>query len=132
VLTGPAKEVDMATKSVRIDEDVFDAAAAEASRSHRSIAEQVNYWAAVGRRVTSATGVDQRRIDLVVSGRAPFSGLTAEERLIAHARIDTAVEQRSASVSFGELARLDGVTTVTLDDGGNLVQTAPDGTITRL
>ncbi len=122
----------VAAKSVRIDEAIVHAAAATAARTHRSTAEQVNYWAAVGRRVTSATGVDQRRLDMVVAGAAQFSTLTGEERVIAHARIDTDIEQRSTATSFSELARLDGVTTVTMNDDGDLIQTAPDGTTTRL
>lgn len=119
-------------KSVRIDQDLVDAAASMAARTHRSTAEQINYWAAVGRRVTAATGVDQRRLDLVVSGQAQFSTLTESERVIAHARVDANIEQRAATTSLAELARLDGVTTVTMDDDGALVQISPDGTTTRL
>ncbi len=120
------------TKSVRIDGDIVDAAAATAARSHRSTAEQINYWADLGRRVASATGVDQRRLDMVVSGEAQFSTLTADERVIAHARVDADIQQRAAAVSFGELARLDGVTTVTMNEDGDLVQTTPNGTTARL
>ena len=119
-------------RSVRISAAIVDAAAALAEDAHRSVAEQVNYWASVGRRVTSATGVDQRRLDRVVSGEASFSTLSDEERIIAHARIDADIEQRAQSAPLAELARLDGVTTVTMDDDGGLIATSPDGTITRL
>ncbi len=119
-------------KSVRIDADIVAAAASTAAHAHRSTAEQINYWAAVGRRVTAATGVDQRRLDLVVSGEAQLSTLTAEERVIAHARIDADIEQRAAATSLAAQARLDGVTTVTMDDDGQLVQTTPDGRTSRL
>lgn len=119
-------------RSVRIDGEIVDAAATTAAENHRSMAEQVNYWAAVGRRVTSATGVDQRRLDAVVAGDGQFAALTDEERVVAHARVDAAVEQRVAATSLGAAERAAGVTTVTLDDDGQLVEVAPDGTTTRL
>jgi hypothetical protein len=119
-------------KSVRISPELVQAATVTAARERRSAAEQINYWAAVGRRVTAATGVDQRRLDRVVSGEAQFAELTDAERVIAHARIDVAIEQRAAQTPLGELARLEGVTTVTMDDDGRLVKISPDGTTRRL
>ncbi|WP_108665941.1 TA system antitoxin ParD family protein [Euzebya rosea] len=118
-------------KSVRINSDLVDAAEAAALRAHRSTAEQVNYWAAVGRRVTAATGVDQRRLDAVVAGAGQFDDLSADERVIAHARIDANIERAVAMTPLAEMARADGVTTVTVDESGHLVWTAPDGTVSN-
>ncbi|AXV10111.1 hypothetical protein DVS28_b0341 (plasmid) [Euzebya pacifica] len=118
-------------KSVRIDGDLVAAAEAAAMAGHRSTAEQVNYWAAVGRRIIAATGVDQGRMDAVVAGTGQFDDLTAEERVIAHARIDVTIEQAVTRTPLAEHARADGITTVTVDESGQLVWTSPDGTISH-
>lgn len=39
----------MSSVSVRIDKDLFDAAAAEGKAEYRSAAQQINFWAKVGR-----------------------------------------------------------------------------------
>jgi hypothetical protein len=120
-----------AAKSVRINGDLVDAAEAAAIAGHRSTAEQVNYWAAVGRRITAATGVDQRRLDAVVAGNDQFADLSAEERVIAHARIDATIEPAVTRTPLAEHARTDGITTVTVDESGQLVWTSPDGTVSH-
>lgn len=39
----------MSSVSVRIDKDLFDAATAEGKAEYRSAAQQINFWAKVGR-----------------------------------------------------------------------------------
>lgn len=39
----------MTSVSVRVDKDLFDAAAAEGKAEFRSAAQQINFWAKVGR-----------------------------------------------------------------------------------
>jgi len=40
---------EMATISVRMDKELFDAAAVEGKAEFRSAAQQINFWAKVGR-----------------------------------------------------------------------------------
>jgi hypothetical protein len=74
------------------------------------------------------TLMDETRIDAVVAGRAQMSILSAVDRVVAHDRIDRAIEQRVATAEFGALARAAGVTTVAITADGEVVRTSPDDT----
>jgi hypothetical protein len=66
-------------------------------------------------------------IDAVASD-AQFSELNGDEANIAHALIDANIARRAASERFGAARRRSGQRTVSLDDDGNLTETAADGT----
>jgi hypothetical protein len=96
------------------------------------VAEQINYWARIGMQVERSSTVTNRRVLAVAAGDAQFSALTPEERTAAHAVIDARMAERVARERFGPAARLAGQTTVSLDDAGNLIEIAPDGSRRRL
>lgn len=116
----------------RISADIATVAAAIASAEHRTVAEQINYWLRIGLQVERATSLDQRRVLAVVAGDAQFSTLDPTERAAAHAAIDARMAERISNERFGPAARRTGQVTVAIDDDGNLIESAPDGTRRRL
>jgi deoxyxylulose-5-phosphate synthase len=116
----------------RISSDVVAAATEVGSSEHRSAAEQINHWARIGMQVERSSTLANRRVLAVAAGRAQFSELHPDERVAAHALIDAAIAERVASARFGESARAEGQRTVSLDEQGNLIEIAADGTITAL
>ena len=66
-----------------------------------------------------------------MAGTGQFADLSADERVIAHARIDANIERAINRTPLAEMARTDGVTTVAVDESGRLVWTAPDGTVSN-
>ena len=116
----------------RITRDIVDAAASIAPTVDRSAAEQINHWARVGMHVERSTSIDQRRILQVVAGNAQFRDLNEVERAAAHANIDARIADRIAKASFGARARAEGNRTVSIDDDGNLIEIAADGTVKAL
>jgi deoxyxylulose-5-phosphate synthase len=116
----------------RVSADVFAAAVAVGAQEHRSATEQVNYWARIGMQVERWGTVSNRRVIEVAGGQAQFKDLTAEERQIAHALIDATIAERAATTRFGPTARAQGSRTVSLDDDGNLIEIAPDGSTRTL
>jgi len=116
----------------RVSADVAAAAAAVAPSEHRSVAEQINYWARIGMQIERSGTLANRRVLAVAAGEEQFSSLTAEERAAAHAIVDARIAGRVVKERFGAAARRAGQTTVSLDDEGNLVEIAPDGSRRRL
>jgi hypothetical protein len=116
----------------RIDGDIVDTATAVADLDHRSTAGQVNYWARLGMEVDRSGSVTTRRAREVAAGRAQFTELTDPERAAAHAHVNAAISGRVADADFGAAARARGVPSVSLDEDGNVIETAPDGTVRKL
>jgi hypothetical protein len=82
--------------------------------------------------VDRSGSVTTRRVREVAAGRAQFSELTDPERAAAHAQVNAAISSRVADADFGAAARARGVPSVSLDEDGNVIETAPDGTVRKL
>ena len=122
----------MNTKTVRLPIDLIEAAESESVDQHRSASKQLEHWARFGM-LFDRQGTDSlRRIRRVVAGHAPFTGLTDDERLVAHATIDANISTSANSISFADRLAARGVTTVSMDADGQMVRRQPDGTITLL
>lgn len=116
----------------RIAADIAAGAAAIAPTEHRSITEQINYWARIGMQVERSGSLAHRRVLAVANGEAQFSTLSPDERIVAHALVDAGIAERASSERFGAAARAAGQTTVSLDDDGNVIEIAPGGARRRL
>ena len=112
----------------RVAGDIAATASAVAPAENRSVAEQISHWARIGMQVERAGSVGNRRILAAAVGRAQFSSLTDDdERTAAHALADARIAELAAAQSFGAAARADGHWAVSLDDDGNLIEIAADG-----
>ena len=116
----------------RVAADIAATATSVAAAERRSVAEQISHWARIGMLVERSGSVATRRLLAVVSGEGQFSDLSGDERVTAHALVDARIAELAASSSFGPAARADGQRTVSVDDEGNLIEIAPDGTRQRL
>lgn len=111
----------------RVPQDVAATAKAVAATENRSAAEQISHWARIGMQVERSGSVATRRVLAVSTGEAQFSSLTDDERVVAHARVDARISELAANQSFGAAARAEGHSTVSLDEHGNLIEIAADG-----
>jgi hypothetical protein len=116
-----------ADRPTRFASDLLESAAVEGKRESRSAKQQLDYWARVGRSVSMHQTAARRRIVTALAGELPLADLTEDERLVANADLDTSIQMRAQSVSFGARLAAEGVTTVALDDEGALVEYRPDG-----
>jgi ParD-like antitoxin of type II bacterial toxin-antitoxin system len=121
-----------ASTPTRVAADVAATAASVAPTESRTVTEQINYWLRIGMQVERSGSVANRRVLAVAAGEAQFSTLTPDERTAAHALIDAGIAERAAKQRFGPDARTAGHTTVSIDDDGNLIEIAPDGSRRRL
>lgn len=123
---------DTADRVTRIAADLMDSAAAEGARQSRSAKQQLDHWARVGRAVTSQHSVAHRRVEAALAGDVPVRELTVEEGVVFNAEISAAIQEGLAGADYGAVLSARGITTVALDDDGEIVQHRPDGSAVRL
>ena len=75
------------TSVLRISSSLADTAEKAGSVFHRKAAQQIEYWASLGRALEAMPGVSHQNIEAALAARTDFDALNAEERAIALARI---------------------------------------------
>lgn len=106
--------------------------AAEGVEPRRAMSRQVEYWTRFGMYFDGQTSAARRRIERAVSGEAPLGDLAPDEATVANALIDAAISTAANETSFADRLAARGVTTVVMDDQGQMVRRHPDGTSTAL
>lgn len=117
---------------MRFAADLFNAAAVEGARQSRSAKQQLDHWARVGRAVSSQHSASRRRVEAALRGEVPMRDLSVEEGVVFNAEIAAAIEQNLARSDYGEMLAAEGITSVALNDDGDLVEYRPDGTAVLL
>ncbi|MHC9292944.1 TA system antitoxin ParD family protein [Mycobacterium sp. LTG2003] len=116
----------------RFAADLMDSAAAEGARQSRSAKQQLDHWARVGRAVSSQHSAARRRVEAALTGEMPLRSLTVEEGVVFNAEISAAIEESLGRADYGKTLAARGITTVAIDDDGEIVQYRPDGSTTAL
>src|SRR3981189_1064253 len=88
-------------RMTRFDVELFEAAADEGRREHRSARQQLEHWTRLGRELSAHETAARRRIAAAVRGEMPISELATEERFVANVELDVAIRERAATTSFG-------------------------------
>ncbi|MBX9639696.1 MAG: ParD-like family protein [Mycobacteriaceae bacterium] len=112
----------------RVAADLMDSAAAEGACQSRSAKQQLDHWARVGRAVSSHQTASRRRVEAALAGDLDISHLSQDEGLVFNAEISAAIEESLAGAHYGDLLAARGITTVALNDDGEIVEYRPDGT----
>ena len=116
-----------ADRVTRFAADLIDSAAAEGARQSRSTKQQLDHWARVGRAVSTQQSASRRRVEAALAGDLEIGELTVEEGVVFNAEISAAIEENLARANYGDVLTARGVTTVALNDAGELVEHRPDG-----
>jgi hypothetical protein len=111
----------------RFAADLLDSAAVEGARQSRSAKQQLDHWARVGRAVSSQHTAARGRVEAALAGHLDVRELSVEEGVVFNAEIAAAVQENLAGSQYGERLARRGVTTVALDEGGQIVEHHPDG-----
>jgi len=122
----------VADRVTRVAADLIDSAAAEGARQSRSAKQQLDHWARVGRAVSSHHSAARRRVEAALAGEAEVSSLSAEEGIVFNAEISAAIEEQLSESDYGRLLADRGITTVALNDAGQIVEYRPDGATVTL
>lgn len=116
-----------ADRVTRVAADLMDSAAAEGARQSRSAKQQLDHWARIGRSVSGQQSAARRKVEAALAGGVELSELTAEEGVVFTAEISAAIEESLADTDYGALLAARGITTVALDESGQIVEHRADG-----
>jgi hypothetical protein len=116
----------------RVAADLMDSAAAEGARQSRSAKQQLDHWARVGRAVSSQQTAARRRVEAALTGELEIRELSAEEGAVFNAEIAAAIQENLAESNYGQRLAERGITTVALDENGDIVEHRPDGSSVTL
>ena len=117
----------VADRVTRFAADLVDSAAAEGARQSRSAKQQLDHWARVGRAVSATHTASRRRVEAALAGQLATSELTLEEGVVLNAEISAAIEESLARTHYGDVLAAQGITTVALNETGDIVEHRPDG-----
>lgn len=119
---------ETADRVTRFAADLLDAAAAEGARQSRSAKQQLDHWARVGRAVSAGQTAARRRVEAALAGDLELAELSEEEGVVFNAEISASIEEQLSAGDYGRVLAGRGVTTVALNDNGEIVEHRPDGT----
>jgi hypothetical protein len=122
-----AGQASPSQKVTRFAAELVDDAAVHGSRQSRSATQQLDYWARLGRAVSDSTSPARSRIEDALAGALAASELSREEGLVFNAEVSVAIEVGLSTTHYGRELAAQGITTVALDDDGELVEYSPDG-----
>jgi hypothetical protein len=117
----------VADRVTRFAADLVDSAAAEGARQSRSAKQQLDHWARVGRAVSATHTASRRRVEAALAGQLATSELNVEEGVVFNAEISAAIEESLARTRYGDVLAAQGITTVALNEAGDIVEHRPDG-----
>lgn len=123
---------NVADRVTRVAADLVDSAAAEGARQSRSAKQQLDHWARVGRAVSSHQTASRRRVEAALAGDLDTNHLSDDEGLVFNAEISAAIEESLAAAHYGRELSAQGITTVALNDDGEIVEYRPDGTTSKV
>jgi hypothetical protein len=118
---------ERADRVTRTATDLYDSAVAEGARQRRSAKQQLEHWARVGRAVSSRHSAARRRVEAALAGEVAVTELNEEEGVVFNAEISAAIQENLADANYGQVLARRGVTTVALNEDGEIVEHRPDG-----
>ena len=116
-----------ADRVTRVSADLVESATAEGARQSRSAKQQLDHWARVGRAVSSRHSAARAKVEAALAGELELAELSAEEGAVFNAEISAAIQESLAGADYGQVLAGRGITTVALNEDGQIVEHRPDG-----
>jgi hypothetical protein len=121
-----------ADRPTRVPSDLFDSAIVEGAKENRSAKQQLEHWARVGRSVCARQTASRHRVEAALAGTLPLEDLSDEEGIVFDSEVQSRLDERLRKVDLGTVLAARGVTTVALNEQGELTEYRPDGTSTAV
>jgi hypothetical protein len=107
---------------------LFDSAVVEGAKESRSAKQQLEHWVRVGMSVCARQTASRHRVEAALGGALPVEDLSGEEGIVFDSEVQSRLESRLRTTNLGAVLAARGVTTVALNDQGELIEYRPDGT----
>jgi hypothetical protein len=121
-----------ADRVTRVAADLMDSAAVEGARQSRSAKQQLEHWARVGRAISRQQTAARRRVEAALTGELELRELGTEESAVFDAEVAAAIQEQLAGSHYGSHLAARGITTVALDENGQIFEHRPDGSSVAL
>jgi hypothetical protein len=110
--------------SLRVGDDLLVSARLAADAAGRSAAQQIGYWAKLGRELERSGTVSIREIAEVLAGARSYDELDPKAQAVVRAEWDERIEARRAALSLAEVFAAEGRSWVEMDADGTTVRHA--------
>lgn len=111
---------------IRIDDELYHAAKAAARTRDRSAAQQIAYWARLGRELEASRTVSAAAINDVLAGRRSYDILDAEDQAVVRAAWRERLDSVAGGINLAEQFVAEGRRTwIDIDPEGNVVRRGP-------
>jgi hypothetical protein len=117
-----------ASRPTRVPSDLLNSAQAVGAEENRSAIKQLEHWARVGKAVCARHTASRRRVESALAGRLQLEHLSDEEGIVFDSEMQTRLEERLRTTDLGAVLATRGITTVALNEQGELTEYRPDGT----
>ena len=118
--------------AVKLSEDLVASARAESKDMNRSMTQQIEHWARIGRALEHMPGVTLDNVRHALNASMAFDALCAEERALALGELERMMVEPKGEPALHRELRAQGTPYVILDDDGRVVEIAPDGSVNPL
>ncbi len=109
-----------ASAPIRIDREL-DASAREAARAmSRSVSQQVNHWARLGRELERSPDVSVAQVQAVLTGECSYDRLEASEQALVRTLWDEQLAERLARLDLAAAFETEGHSYAEIDEHGQL------------
>ena len=110
------------TMPLRVGDDLLASAKLAADATGRSAAQQIGYWAKLGRELERSGSVSVREVAEVLAGARSYDDLDAKTQAAVRAEWDARIEARREALNLAERFAA---------EGRSWVEAGPDGTTVR-
>ena len=118
----------MSSTPIRIDDELYEAAKAVAATRDRSAAQQVAYWARIGRELEASGVISAGAINDVLVGRRRYDALGPEDQAVVRAVWAERLDSIAGGINLAERFVAEGRRTwVDIDQDGGVVWHRVDG-----
>lgn len=121
-----------ADRPTRVPSELFDSAVVEGAKENRSAKQQLEHWARVGRSVCARQTASRYRVEAALAGTLPLEHLSEDEGIVFDSEVQSRLDTRLRTTDLGAVLAARGVTTVALNEQGDLTEYRPDGTSTSV
>lgn len=113
--------------AIKINDVLAAATRSEADLMSRSMTEQVEHWARIGRAVERMPGISTRRIRAALAAETEFDALEDDERAVTLGVLESAVFNPDGDRELQRDKRDNAQPYTALDEQGRVVEVAADG-----
>lgn len=116
----------MATMPTRISQDLFESARAAGEASSRSAAQQLDYWARLGRELEASPGMTVGEIARILTGEVAYDDVAGGDQAVARVAWQQQIRERAAALDLSDELAAAGRPWPEADADGNVVMRGAD------